>query len=290
MTSISQSAAAVEWPPEYFQPSAAPQLELVAPENLRSTAERIAAGVGASDCDNLAPPHQLVFRLARHLQGELPGVGPTEPAIWHATDLWFRAVNGLRWGPEYDLDACYAELVRCWDAVRSPVGQDPVMGAWQDAASSPPPAQARRYTSPRLQALCALVIHLAARQGDSAWWVSCRTAARLLACSPKTASGLLKTLVRDGVIVAVGRSYAHKATRYKLADAVRTAPGAALRSPADGDPRQAEPPAADVVTTSDGESPSPPAAAAPRAAQPLAPTTDLYQAIEQARKASFRAR
>jgi hypothetical protein len=104
--------------------------------------------------------------------------------------------------------------------VRSPLGSNSLDEAIKRADSTPLPAITQRYgSSPKLQRLVAVCYHLQILAGTNPFFVSARSAARVMGDTCKTqASKLLNGLVCDGVLIIVtkGLPGQKKATRFRF--------------------------------------------------------------------------
>lgn len=160
--------------------------------------------------------NQCAFRLARALKA-VPGLADAEPAAlrgivrqWHQQALPF-----IRTRP---FDESWAEFVYAWSRVVLPWGTDALSVVWRKAMQAECPEAAERYELPEVRRLVAFCRQLQRSVGDGAFFLSCRTAARLLECGPMTAWRWLNMLTADDVLSVVHRGTAGakgRATRYR---------------------------------------------------------------------------
>jgi hypothetical protein len=160
-----------------------------------------------------------LFGLARRLRAlpELAGADlrTLRPVVrlWHS-----RALAVIR---TKAFDDTWADFVRAWEAVRFADGDDPLVPALERARTGPEPAAARAYDTPAVRLLVALCRELQRAAGPQPFFLSCRSAARILALpgdvAHVTANRYLRMLVADGVLELVqpGGPESMKAHRFR---------------------------------------------------------------------------
>jgi hypothetical protein len=92
------------------------------------------------------------------------------------------------------------DFLQAWDKVKYPLGAGPMDVIFERARASAPPAFAQRYEQPRLRQLVSLCRELQRHAGESAFYLGCRTAGRLLDVDHTTAWRWLFLLKRHGVL------------------------------------------------------------------------------------------
>jgi hypothetical protein len=88
-----------------------------------------------------------------------------------------RAVPAIRTEP---FEETWIDFLRAWPRVRFPRGAEPMTGIVERAQRAEPPACAAGFEQPQLRLLAALCRELQRAAGASPFYLSCRTAARVL--------------------------------------------------------------------------------------------------------------
>ena len=114
----------------------------------------------------------------------------------------------------------FSEFLDACDCAEHGLDENALVMAWDMAKKSPPPAVAMRFKSPKIRALIGLCSQLQQHAGEQEFFLSCRSAARLLEVSHVQAARFLKLLDRKGVtrIVEAGSPQTNRATRYRFSD------------------------------------------------------------------------
>lgn len=157
--------------------------------------------------------HRAIFNLARELKAWLPDAPFPElkPIVreWHS-----QAMPNIRTKP---FDDTWFDFMESWPKVMFPAGEEPIQMIVEKALKADLPAIAGEYESPHVQALIALCRELQREKGKNPFFLSCRTAGRLLNVEHTRANRYLRGLCRDRVIeeVSKGSQSSGKASRYR---------------------------------------------------------------------------
>lgn len=222
---------------------------------------------------------QCLFRFARALKAfeitvnrRLSGNELAEAfALW-----WQTAKPQLPDGADYD--EWRFSFQNSWARVRSPLGANPLEEAIRRAETKPLPPQCEKYPSPKLKSLVAVCYHLQCLTGQGAFFLSARTAARVLGFKqPRQALAMLNGLVGDAVLVQVekGKPGGRRATRYRFNDAE-------FNQSSEAPVADSAPPSPHSQPASSGSTSAPPKAASakPLHPRPAAPITH-FQLVEK---------
>lgn len=176
----------------------------------------IESAISASLPTAFGQRHRRLFELARGLKA-IPGLADAalselKPIArqWHQL-----ALPAIR---TKAFEESWIDFVEAWDKVRFPKGQEPILAIFAKAAESELPAIASNYENPRIQLLVQLCRELQRHHGARPFYLSCRTAAKLLNTKDyKTVARWLKLLVVDGVLelVSAGNTSGRRASRYR---------------------------------------------------------------------------
>ncbi len=159
--------------------------------------------------------NKQVFELARALKAipalrDAPGKH-LEPyvRIWHEL-----AKRVIRTEP---FEESWIDFLRGWPTVKFPKGVEPMSQIFAEAVSAEVPRVAMRYEQGQLRLLVALCRELQRVAGTGPFYLSCRTAGRLLGIDHTTAWRWLFLLEHDDVIrtVSKGSQSSRKASRYR---------------------------------------------------------------------------
>jgi hypothetical protein len=116
-------------------------------------------------------------------------------------------------------DDCWFDFLYAWKKVEFPLGAEPMAQIFATAVRSELPAAAARYERPELRLLVALCRELQRATGKGPFYLSCRTAGRLLGVDHMRAWRWLAGLADDGVLQETqkgGRAgTARQASRYR---------------------------------------------------------------------------
>jgi hypothetical protein len=118
-----------------------------------------------------------------------------------------------------DFDESRLDFLDTFAKTKAPLGANPLQEAIRRADSSPLPQEAARYASPKLRLLVAICYQLQLLQGDSAFFLGFRDAAKILGIKNLFQAGAkLNGLVRDGILIEVakGSPESRRASRYRF--------------------------------------------------------------------------
>lgn len=159
--------------------------------------------------------NRQVFALARSLKA-VPVLADAdanacEPYVreWHA-----RALQHVHTKP---FEETWIDFLTAWPRVKYPKGEEPMAGMFAAALKAGVPPEATRYEQPAIHHLAALCRELQRGAGTQPFFLSARTAGRLLEVDHTTAWRWLFLLQNDRVIEVVERGEAGKqrATRFR---------------------------------------------------------------------------
>ncbi len=142
--------------------------------------------------------NRQIFTFARMLRS-LPEFARADRSVleaavrrWHEAALPFIATK--------DFEVTWLDFRYCWKRVRVPWGYPVVEAAFAEAKNSPMPAVALRYRLEPLRLLVCLCAALQRACRSEPFFLSCRTAGRLLGTDHATVARWLAVLVADGVL------------------------------------------------------------------------------------------
>lgn len=173
----------------------------------RAVCESLPAGPGRRN--------EQVFALARALKA-IPVLADAtardlRPAVrrWHELAL---PVIGTK-----PFEETWIDFLRAWPKVKFPKGAEPIARLFAAASQMPLPAGALEYEQPAVRLLVALCREIQRSAGEQPFYLSCRTAGRMLKVDHSTAARWLFLLVQDGVLVEVskGSQSTKRASRYR---------------------------------------------------------------------------
>jgi len=149
--------------------------------------------------------HRALFELARAFKAvpELASspVDTFEPLVrrWHARGRAAGVIGTV------DAEESWLDFLHAWPLVKFPRGKEPIMAILQQARDEPLPRAADKYTSPSLKLLVGVCRQLQRSAGDGPFYLSCRTAAKLVGLGDDHVKAWkwLFLLLHDGVIVEV---------------------------------------------------------------------------------------
>jgi len=136
---------------------------------------------------------------------------------WHK-----RALPSISTKP---FEETWIDFLRAWPKVKYPKGQEPI-AHHLDAAKKNIPKVAERFEQPALRLLVSLCCELQRDAGAGPFYLSCRTAGRLLNVEHTTAARWLYLLVQSGILIEVekGSQRHNRATRYRYVRQVKKNP------------------------------------------------------------------
>lgn len=159
--------------------------------------------------------NRCVFRLARELKAIRALDDAPLQALQPIAREWHRQALPVIGTKPYD--ETWADFAHAWPRVRTPAGHGVLESAFARAKALPLPAGAARYECEHTRALIALCAELQRLRGQEPYYLSCRSAARLLGIDHHTASRRLGMLVADGVLIVAEPGTTTRATRYEYA-------------------------------------------------------------------------
>jgi hypothetical protein len=161
--------------------------------------------------------NRQVFEFARALKA-IPRLADADPddlkaAVrnWHQVAL-LRQVIGTE-----PFEETWIDFLKSWPKVKFPRGEEPMTAILEKAKANPLPPAASRYDHAGLRLLVALCHELQRVSGQGEFFLSCRTAGKLLGVNHVTAARYLFLLAHDGIVEAVEKSdrARRRATRYR---------------------------------------------------------------------------
>lgn len=180
--------------------------------------EIVAAAVPKSRGQN----NKAHWKLARALKAlELRPEGLSQAKVVEAFDQWFAQAEAggvIQEGEGRDFHL--SKFLYAYRRVKHPAGVNAtVVEACKKAKEEPQPPQCESFKSAECKLLCAICYHLdglTQAQGTAEpWYLSGRTAGRLIGVSGETASTYLQLMVQLGVLQVVRKHTTLKATRYR---------------------------------------------------------------------------
>jgi len=159
--------------------------------------------------------HRQVFELARGLKAvpELAdaAAGTLKPYVqqWHRL-----SVEKIKTKP---FTETWIDFLKAWPRVQYPKGADPMTVIFERAAQQTLPDVAEDYDQDALRLLVALCRELQRSAASGPFYLSCRTAGRLLGVDHTTANRWLFLMINDGILEVTepGERAKRKAARYR---------------------------------------------------------------------------
>jgi hypothetical protein len=137
-----------------------------------------------------------------------------------AFSLWWNTATEKALLPaDADFDEYRFDFKATFAKTRVALGANPLEEAIRRADASPMAPQSARYTSPGLRRLVAVCYHLQTLAGDNPFFLSVRSAARILGMKQNSKAAAMRGgLVRDGVLTEIARGTpgGRRATRYRF--------------------------------------------------------------------------
>lgn len=157
--------------------------------------------------------NRAVFALARALKA-IPHFADAPSVCLHdIVERWHAlALPVINTKP---FEETWIDFARGWARVIYPAGGGPLDLALERAEAVDPPAEAMRYEQPALRLLASLCRELQRNAGEGPFFLSCRTAARMLGVDHTTAWRWLFLLGHDGLLRVVEAGTKTKAARYR---------------------------------------------------------------------------
>ena len=161
--------------------------------------------------------NRQVFELARALKAvprlaDAP-VDRLEPFVrqWHHTGVAKGVIS------TQPCEETWIDFLRAWPKVKFPKGAEPMGVIFEKAKRKPLPRAADKYEQPQLRILVALCRELQAASGKEPFFLSCRSAGRLLGVPHVTAWRWLFLLTHNGDLQEVekGDQSKRRASRYR---------------------------------------------------------------------------
>jgi hypothetical protein len=161
--------------------------------------------------------NRQVFEYARALKA-IPRLADAEAddlktflRQWHQLALLKNVI-----GTE-PFEETWIDFLQAWPKVKFPRGQEPMTAILEKAKTNPFPPAVDRYQPDGLRLLVAVCRELQRVSGEGEFFLSCRTAGKLLGVNYVTAARYLYLLAHDGIVEAVekGDRARRRATRYR---------------------------------------------------------------------------
>jgi hypothetical protein len=155
---------------------------------------------------------RAVFSLARELRALLPNASVADLGPY--VEVWNKVA--LKDIAGFDQTMVWWTFIDKWDAVKFPDGEDPLSLIVKSLADSEPPACAMRYGE-KVRRFVHILQRLQMEVGDKSFYMSERTAAKLMETTQPMARTCLKRLVNEGVLEVDHKVKAnqYRATRYR---------------------------------------------------------------------------
>lgn len=159
--------------------------------------------------------NEQVFESARYLKAvpSLTDAKAGELRIY--VQHWHRlALPSISTKP---FEETWIDFIRAWERVKFPKGEEPIRQIFEMAKAAELPNAAMHFEDPRGKLLVSLCRELQRVAGDGVFFLSCRTAGRLLGVDHSTAGGWLFLLIAEGLLVEVekGSQKKRRATRFR---------------------------------------------------------------------------
>jgi hypothetical protein len=159
--------------------------------------------------------HRQIFELARALRAvsALADAAPNDlrPFVkrWHQLALPVICTEPF--------EETLIDFLRAWPRVKFPRGAEPLAEVMSRAVSTDFPEVAKRYQQRPLRLLVAICRELQRTAGEDVFFLSCRTAGRLVGVDHTTANRWLFLLMADGILdeVVKGDRAKRRASRYR---------------------------------------------------------------------------
>jgi len=164
--------------------------------------------------------NDLEFQFARELKSIPRLAGKDASELKVLVRSWYDAA--LPFIGTKDWETTWFTFLEAWGNVKFAAGEDVADQCFQEVIRHEPPRCAEGYESKKLRLLVSLCHMLQQKQGERPFFLSCRTAARLLTVDPKTASLWLRGLCADGVLRVAERPPrgSLRANRYQFIGAI----------------------------------------------------------------------
>ncbi|WP_442485888.1 hypothetical protein [Aeoliella sp. SH292] len=159
--------------------------------------------------------HQQVFELCRALKA-IPDLSDTEPAqLKPIVQRWHR--DALPMMNTKAFEETWIDFLKGWPNVLYPLGKEPMALVFDRARCAETPIEAEHFEQPELRLLVAICRELQRGAPSRPFYLSCRTAGRLLGVDHTTASRWLFLLEAEGVLAVVekGDRRTRKASRFR---------------------------------------------------------------------------
>jgi hypothetical protein len=185
----------------------APALDLLEEAIERAIAASLPTGPGVR--------HKQVFELARALRG-IPALYDADPR--HLRDIvrrfHQRALAHIRTKP---FEETLVDFLRGGPRVKFPLGTEPMALVLHRVATTPLPEAAEQFEQEKFKTLVSLCRELQRNAGAGEFYLSCRTAGRLIGVCHTHASNWLFLMVQLGVLEEVmkGSALTQRASRYR---------------------------------------------------------------------------
>ncbi len=159
--------------------------------------------------------HRQVFELCRALRA-IPELSDADPGqLKLVVREWHRLALPVITSKPFE--ETWIDFLKGWPNVRYPRGEEPMATIFKRACSEGLPPESDQFEQPELQLLIGLCRELQREAGDGPFYLSCRTAGRLLGVNHTTANRWLFLLVKDGVLAEIekGDHRKRRASRFR---------------------------------------------------------------------------
>ena len=157
--------------------------------------------------------NKQVFELARALKAIPSLYDATAKDLKPYVQAWHQLAKPVITTQPFE--ETWIDFLRAWPRVKFPKGADPLAGVYQAALAAEIPVLARQFEQPELRLLVSLCQELQRRVGANAFFLSCRSAGRLLNVDHTTAWRWLFLLAEEGILEVVKKGGQHRANRYR---------------------------------------------------------------------------
>jgi len=159
--------------------------------------------------------NRSLFLLARALIS-LERITPVSTADrLRAFSMWYERTGNLGF-IRHTREQYQLEFMNAIRSAEHPLGESPIDEAWKKVQTEPLPLEAAIFDEETPRKIMALCVHLD-RATASPWYLSCRTAGKLLGLSHTACSVWLGGFVRMGLLNVMEPGTKQRATRYRCA-------------------------------------------------------------------------
>lgn len=154
-----------------------------------------------------------LFKLARALKS-LELKKPLSPQDFStAFSQWYDRTKALGF-IRHSKDDYFNEFMNAIATAKYPLGESPIDTAWAKAQSEPLPKEADHFEEQAPKMLVALCYQLAQASAGKPWYLSCRSAAKLVGLSPQACAKWLRGLAAIRILEITSPGTKRAAARY----------------------------------------------------------------------------